>query len=213
MLIVYWMLMFLFFYYWFQPCVGTLLDNFSVILSWFLTQDFTPTFLRIQVLEVRPIIDWNKGKAVEFLLESLGEFAHCKYPEWHRCSNSIILILYHKSFVPKRCGGTGLSNGDDVLPFYIGDDRTDEDAFKVLKCLVLNDIFYFLCTILIFWSDLRCYGRGIGGTVFWCPPHRKKPMHFTLLEIQQRYLCFYFAVVFVEIVSSLFSFAFLLWFR
>ncbi|XP_044476418.1 probable trehalose-phosphate phosphatase F [Mangifera indica] len=51
-----------------------------------------------KVLEVRPVIDWNKGKAVEFLLESLE-----------------------------------LSNSDDVLPIYIGDDRTDEDAFKVLK--------------------------------------------------------------------------------
>ena len=26
----------------------------------------------MQVLEVRPVIDWDKGKAVEFLLESLG---------------------------------------------------------------------------------------------------------------------------------------------
>ncbi|KAL6550201.1 hypothetical protein OROMI_020689 [Orobanche minor] len=51
-----------------------------------------------KVLEVRPMIDWNKGKAVEFLLESLG-FSNCK----------------------------------DVLPIYIGDDRTDEDAFKVLR--------------------------------------------------------------------------------
>ncbi|KAL9261740.1 Trehalose-phosphate phosphatase A-like protein [Drosera capensis] len=53
-----------------------------------------------KVLEVRPVIDWNKGKAVEFLLESLG-----------------------------------LSNREDVLPIYIGDDRTDEDAFKVLRDL------------------------------------------------------------------------------
>ncbi|XP_074264922.1 putative trehalose-phosphate phosphatase F [Silene latifolia] len=51
-----------------------------------------------KVLEVRPVIDWDKGKAVEFLLESLG-----------------------------------LTNSDDVLPIYIGDDRTDEDAFKVLR--------------------------------------------------------------------------------
>ena len=50
----------------------------------------------MQVLEVRPVIDWNKGKAVEFLLDSLG-----------------------------------LADSDEVLPIYIGDDRTDEDAFKV----------------------------------------------------------------------------------
>ncbi|KAJ3695804.1 hypothetical protein LUZ60_001181 [Juncus effusus] len=51
-----------------------------------------------KVLEIRPPIKWDKGKALEFLLESLG-FADC----------------------------------DDVLPVYIGDDRTDEDAFKVLR--------------------------------------------------------------------------------
>ncbi|KAI4963700.1 hypothetical protein ZWY2020_010625 [Hordeum vulgare] len=51
-----------------------------------------------KVLEVHPVIDSNKGKAVEFLLESLG-----------------------------------LSETDDVLPIYVGDDKTDEDAFKVLK--------------------------------------------------------------------------------
>ncbi|VAI59250.1 unnamed protein product [Triticum turgidum subsp. durum] len=50
------------------------------------------------VLEVRPVIDWDKGKAVEFLLQSLG-----------------------------------LSDSEKVIPIYIGDDRTDEDAFKVLR--------------------------------------------------------------------------------
>ncbi|XP_027179087.1 probable trehalose-phosphate phosphatase J [Coffea eugenioides] len=51
-----------------------------------------------KVLEIRPTIKWDKGKALEFLLESLG-----------------------------------YANRKDVFPVYIGDDRTDEDAFKVLK--------------------------------------------------------------------------------
>ncbi|XWS50391.1 hypothetical protein CRYUN_Cryun12cG0083800 [Craigia yunnanensis] len=49
------------------------------------------------VLEVRPSIEWNKGDALNYLLDTLG-----------------------------------FSNAKDVLPFYIGDDRTDEDAFKVI---------------------------------------------------------------------------------
>ncbi|KAG2551568.1 hypothetical protein PVAP13_9KG377800 [Panicum virgatum] len=49
-----------------------------------------------KVLEVRPMVKWDKGKALEFLLDSLG------YAE-----------------------------RSDVFPIYIGDDRTDEDAFKV----------------------------------------------------------------------------------
>ncbi|KAE9587752.1 putative trehalose-phosphatase [Lupinus albus] len=51
-----------------------------------------------KVLEIRPTIKWDKGKALEFLLESLG-LAHCS----------------------------------DVFPVYIGDDRSDEDAFKKLR--------------------------------------------------------------------------------
>ncbi|KAI4307373.1 hypothetical protein L6164_030572 [Bauhinia variegata] len=51
-----------------------------------------------KVLEIRPTIKWDKGKALEFLLESLG-----------------------------------YANSKHVFPIYIGDDRTDEDAFKVLS--------------------------------------------------------------------------------
>lgn len=50
-----------------------------------------------KILEIRPSIAWNKGKALDYLLRALG-----------------------------------LGSRNDVFPIYIGDDRTDEDAFKVL---------------------------------------------------------------------------------
>ncbi|KAL6220542.1 hypothetical protein ACLB2K_008298 [Fragaria x ananassa] len=52
-----------------------------------------------KVLEIRPSIEWNKGDALEYLLDTLGF----------------------------------RDSGDDVFPLYIGDDRTDEDAFKVIE--------------------------------------------------------------------------------
>eukprot|EP00879_Flechtneria_rotunda_P004952 GHRR01005226.1.p1 GENE.GHRR01005226.1~~GHRR01005226.1.p1 ORF type:complete len:424 (+),score=131.44 GHRR01005226.1:209-1480(+) len=51
-----------------------------------------------KVLEVRPQVDWDKGRALLHLLEVLG-----------------------------------LQQQADVLPIYIGDDKTDEDAFKALQ--------------------------------------------------------------------------------
>lgn len=50
-----------------------------------------------KVYELVPDIDWNKGKAVLWLLETLG------------------------------------LEGRNALPIYIGDDRTDEDAFRALE--------------------------------------------------------------------------------
>jgi trehalose-phosphatase len=50
-----------------------------------------------KVFEIQPNLDWNKGKALLWLLEAF----HLNTP--------------------------------DVFPIYIGDDVTDEDAFKVLK--------------------------------------------------------------------------------
>lgn len=51
-----------------------------------------------KVLEIRPSIQWNKGNAVVYLLDTLG-----------------------------------FASSSNVLPIYIGDDKTDEDAFKVLR--------------------------------------------------------------------------------
>ena len=50
-----------------------------------------------KVFDVKPRTDWNKGRALQWLLERYG------------------------------------FEGADVFPIYIGDDTTDEDAFRVLR--------------------------------------------------------------------------------
>ena len=49
------------------------------------------------VYEIQPKLEWDKGKAVLYLLKALG------------------------------------LDGDDVVPLYLGDDITDEDAFRALS--------------------------------------------------------------------------------
>ncbi|XAR62972.1 Trehalose-phosphatase [Bertholletia excelsa] len=51
-----------------------------------------------KVFEIRPDMEWNKGHAVNYFLDTLG-----------------------------------LGTSNDILPLYIGDDRTDEDAFKAIR--------------------------------------------------------------------------------
>lgn len=51
-----------------------------------------------KVLEIRPDLQWDKGRALLYLLSALS-----------------------------------LDSDPDVIPVYVGDDKTDEDAFRALK--------------------------------------------------------------------------------
>ena len=97
-----------------------------------------------KVYEIRPLIDWNKGKAISKVSELLGS------------PRSFRRILR-----TPRSGITG-----KTLRIYIGDDLTDEDAFKVLEkeeisvvvgrresssaryfCRNSNEVYQFLSTV------------------------------------------------------------------
>jgi trehalose-phosphatase len=50
-----------------------------------------------KIIEIKPAFDWNKGKAVEWILRKMG-----------------------------------FADQEEYLPVYVGDDMTDEDAFRAL---------------------------------------------------------------------------------
>jgi trehalose-phosphatase len=51
-----------------------------------------------KIIEIKPAFDWNKGKAVEWILRKMG-----------------------------------FADQEEYLPVYVGDDKTDENAFRVLS--------------------------------------------------------------------------------
>ena len=67
-----------------------------------------------KVIEIRPRVDWDKGRALQYLLDTLG-----------------------------------FDTSNNVLPMYIGDDKTDEDAFKVWG-------MFFVTIIIIFTFAYSC---------------------------------------------------------
>jgi len=77
--------------------IHDLKEIFDACLSPYLKSKKITTAKGKMVLEVRPSMDWNKGRYCLYLIENLKK----KY--------------------------------NQILPIYIGDDETDETAFKVLK--------------------------------------------------------------------------------
>ncbi|KAK3019886.1 hypothetical protein RJ639_004194 [Escallonia herrerae] len=123
-----------------------------------------------KVLEIRPTIKWDKGKALEFLLGSLGKPPKFfPAPTVVNSANDRYLGVLYSNPVSVFCP-LGYANSNDVFPVYIGDDRTDEDAFKVLLLVLLICLDKFLSSSKLFLTHicminnqvLRKRGQGFG---------------------------------------------------
>lgn len=76
--------------------------------------------------QIRPNVDWNKGKAVLFLLDALG---------LSPTGSSTAPTSERPSGGPSGEAPSGASVGTPVGTFavYLGDDNSDEDAFNALQ--------------------------------------------------------------------------------
>jgi hypothetical protein len=113
--------------------------------------DALNTFLR--VLEIHPSIAWDKGKAVDFLLSSLGEYncnRNLTKQQAHihtrlAMSSAWILIRMRKLVVLDM---ERLFDCKDIFLVYIKDDWIDEDAFKV-RGILLYGLIYLGCHVYL----------------------------------------------------------------
>lgn len=83
------------------------------------------------VHEIRPNIDWNKGKAVEYLLQLILA------PDSDAAADPA--ISSSSSAASSSAASPSISlrtpSGQPIVPVYLGDDTTDEDAFRFLRAL------------------------------------------------------------------------------
>lgn len=78
------------------------------------------------VYEIRPKIDWNKGKAVEYLMQLILGSAATTASAAGASSSST-------AAAPSTASSS--SSSRSFVPVYLGDDTTDEDAFRFLRSL------------------------------------------------------------------------------
>ena len=95
-----------------------------------------------KVLEVRPAIDWDKGKALAHLLKALGLDKEGGEGEGEGEAGEGGGEAGEggregeagegAAPAPPSLSPSSALDDDDVVPLYLGDDRTDEDAFELL---------------------------------------------------------------------------------
>lgn len=78
--------------------VHTVAEIFRQITSPWLSEGKIRVTSGKKVWEVRPPIDWHKGKAAEIIIQRIKKILNCQ----------------------------------EILTVYLGDDKTDEDAFKII---------------------------------------------------------------------------------